>query len=128
MASTEPRRGELWLVSLGAARKGEPGKNRPVVVVSVDDINAHVPDELLVVVPVSSSRAPSPLRPEVSPGEGVDSPSVAVCRGIRAVARSRFLHRLGATEPGTMASIETSLGLILGIAPASMAREHRSPG
>lgn len=29
MASTEPRRGEIWLASLGAARKGEPGKNRP---------------------------------------------------------------------------------------------------
>ena len=31
MASTsiEPRRGEVWLVSFGAARPGEPGKNRP---------------------------------------------------------------------------------------------------
>ncbi|REZ27889.1 toxin, partial [Mycobacterium tuberculosis] len=24
----EPRRGDLWLVSLGAARAGEPGKHR----------------------------------------------------------------------------------------------------
>lgn len=118
MTSTEPRRGELWLVSLGAARKGEPGKNRPVIVVSVDDIQAGVPDELLVGIPVSSSRAPSPLRPEVSPGEGVESPSVAVCRGVRAVARSRFLHRLGKAKPETMGAIETALGLILGIETA----------
>lgn len=116
-ASTEPRRGELWLVSLGAARKGEPGKNRPVIVVSVDEINAGLPDELLVVVPVSSSRAPSPLRPEVSPGEGVEPPSVAVTRGIRAVARTRFLHRLGGAEPKTMARVETALGMVLGIEP-----------
>ncbi|WP_041730646.1 type II toxin-antitoxin system PemK/MazF family toxin [Conexibacter woesei] len=30
----EPRRGEIWLVSLGAARRGEPEKNRPAIVVS----------------------------------------------------------------------------------------------
>jgi mRNA interferase MazF len=115
MASTKPRRGELWLVSLGAARVGEPGKNRPAILVSVDEIQTDEPEELLVVVPVSSSRAPSPLRPVVSPEEGVDSHSVAVCRGVRAIARSRFLRRLGAAQPETMASIETSLAMILGI-------------
>jgi mRNA interferase MazF len=118
MASIEPRRGELWLVSLGAVRQGEPGKNRPVIVVSVDDINAGVSDELLVVVPVSSSRAASPLRPQVSPDEGVERASVAVARGIQAVARARFLQRLGAVKPETMTSLEVALGMILGIKPA----------
>lgn len=28
-----PDRGEIWLVSLGAARKREPGKNRPAIVI-----------------------------------------------------------------------------------------------
>jgi mRNA interferase MazF len=115
MASSRLRRGELWLVSLGAVRAGEPGKNRPAILVSVDDLQTDEPDELLVVVPVSSSRAPSPLRPVISPEEGVDSPSVAICRGVRAVARSRFLRRLGEAGPETMARIETSLTLILGI-------------
>ncbi|AYY13369.1 type II toxin-antitoxin system PemK/MazF family toxin [Actinobacteria bacterium YIM 96077] len=115
MAPTEPRRGELWLVSLGTARQGEPGKNRPVIVVSVDQINAGVPDELLVVVPVSSSRTASPLRPEVSPGEGVEQTSVAVVRAMRAVSRNRFLHRLGNAKPETMTSVEGALGMILGI-------------
>lgn len=115
MASTEPRRGQIWLVSLGAARKGEPGKNRPVIVVSVDDIAAGIADELLVVVPVSSSRAPSPLRPEISPDEGLDIPSAAICRGVRAVARTRFLHQLGDVKPQTLNMIVAALGLILGI-------------
>jgi mRNA interferase MazF len=115
MASTEPRRGELWLVSLGAGRQDEPGKNRPAILVSVEEIQTDVPDELLVVVPVSSSRTPSPLRPTISPGEGVDSQSVAVCRGVRAVARSRFLRRLGVAKPETMVGVETALGMILGI-------------
>ena len=50
-ALPEPRRGELWLVALGAARAGEPGKHRPGVIVSVDEILAGIDEELIVVVP-----------------------------------------------------------------------------
>jgi mRNA interferase MazF len=115
LALNDPRRGELWLVALGAARAGEPGKHRPAVVVSVDEILAGVDDELVVVVPVSNSRAGSPLRPQVSPAEGVDSESVAICRGVRAVARTRLLERLGTLAPDTMHQVERALALILGI-------------
>ncbi|MDO8209714.1 type II toxin-antitoxin system PemK/MazF family toxin [Conexibacter sp. CPCC 206217] len=116
MASTEPHRGEIWLVSLGAARKGEPGKNRPAIVISVDDIVAGAEHELFVVVPVSSSRAPSLLRPRVSPQEGIDGDSAAICRGVRAVSRSRLLRPIGTLEPGTLREVERALALILGIA------------
>lgn len=115
MASTEPRRGEIWLTSLGAARKGEPGKNRPAIVVSVDEISTGLPDELIVVVPLSSSRASSPLRPPVSPAEGIERASVAVCRGVRTVARRRLLHRLGNAKAETLHDVEQALGMILGI-------------
>lgn len=111
----EPQRGELWLVALGAARSGEPGKHCPAVVVSVDDILTGVDDELIVVVPVSSSLMHNPLRPNISPGEGVEATSVAVCRGVRAVARSRLLERLGAASPDSMRQIGRGLALILGI-------------
>jgi mRNA interferase MazF len=117
-ALPEPRRGDLWLVALGAARAGEPGKHRPAVIVSVDEILTGIDDELVVVVPVSSSRSGTPLRPDVSPAEGVDTASVAVCRGIRAVARTRLLERLGTLAPDTMRNIERSLTLILGIREA----------
>ncbi len=113
MASTDPRRGEIWLVSLGAARKGEPGKNRRAVIVSVDEISAGVEDELLVVVPLSSSRAPSPLRPSVSPTEGINEESAAICRGVRAVSRQRLLRRVGTVKPETLYEIERALALIL---------------
>ena len=115
MASTEPRRGEIWLASLGAARKAEPGKNRPAIVVSVDEIATGLEDELIVVVPLSSSRATSPLRPRVSPDEGIERASVAVCRGVRAVARKRLLRRLGEAKADTLHEVEQALGMILGI-------------
>ena len=115
MALPDLRRGDVWLVALGSGRAGEPGKHRPAVVVSVDELLADIGDELVVVIPVSSSRSESPLRPRVLPAEGVDTESVAVCRGIRSVARSRLLHRLGTLAPDTIRQIEHALALILGI-------------
>jgi mRNA interferase MazF len=119
MASAEtPRRGEIWLVSLGAARKGEPGKNRPAVVVSVDELLVGSEDELIVVVPLSSSRAPSKLRPPVPSSAGIDAESAAIPRAIRAVSRRRLLRRIGSLEPDTIATVERALGTVLGLRPA----------
>jgi mRNA interferase MazF len=115
MASPEPRRGEIWLVSLGAARRGEPGKNRPAIVLSVDELSAGVEHELFVVVPISSSRAHSLLRPSVSPDEGIDGESAAICRGVRAVARSRLLRPVGKVGPQTLREVEQALAIILGL-------------
>lgn len=114
----EPRRGELWLVAFGAGRSGEPGKHRPAVIVSADEILAGVDDELIVVVPVSSSRARTALRPLISPDEGVDADSVALCRGLRAVSRARLLQRLGAVNPETLHDIEDALVLVLALRPS----------
>jgi mRNA interferase MazF len=119
MASAEPpRRGDIWLVSLGAARRGEPGKNRPAIVVSVDEIQVGEDDELLVVVPLSSSHAPSELRPRISPEEGIDNPSAAICRGVRAVGRRRLLRRIGAAKPRAMEEVESALAIVLGLGDA----------
>lgn len=116
MPSTEvPRRGEVWLVSLGAARRGEPGKNRPAVVVSVDELFSGGEHELIVVVPISASRPASKLRPSVSSAEGVERDSSAIPRAVRAVARRRLLRRLGVLEPETFAAVEESLATVLGL-------------
>jgi mRNA interferase MazF len=121
MASTEPRRGEVWLVSFGAARPGEPGKNRPAVVVSSDSLGTGTVADLMVVVPLSSSSAPSVLRPEIQGIEGVDRPSRAICRSVRGVARSRLLRRLGLLAPETLNEVERALALILELDPISTA-------
>jgi mRNA interferase MazF len=113
MVSTEPRRGEVWLVSLGAARAGEPGKNRPAVVVSSDGLSTGTAADLMVVVPLSSSSAPSVLRPEVQDIDGIDRPSRAICRSVRGVASSRLLRRLGVLAPATLEEVERALALIL---------------
>jgi mRNA interferase MazF len=118
MASSEPRRGEVWLVAFGAARRGEPGKHRPAVVISADQLSAGTVADLIVVVPLSGSSAPSALRPEVEGIEGVDRPSRAICRAVRGVARPRLMRRLGTLTPEKLIEVETALGLILGLARA----------
>jgi mRNA interferase MazF len=115
MASTDPRRGEVWLVSLGAARRGEAGKHRPAIVVSADRIIAGSMDEPVVVVPLSTSVPRSSLRPEISGIDGVERPSRAVCGAVRGLARSRLERRLGVLTPAMLGEVERALALVLGL-------------
>jgi mRNA interferase MazF len=115
MASSEPRRGDTWLTSLGAARKGEPGKNRPTVIVSVEDLLTGSQDDLIVVVPLSTSRSLSALRPPVPSAAGIDADSAAIPRAVRAVARRRLLRRIGSVDGETLKQIESALATVLGL-------------
>ncbi len=92
-----PRRGDIWLVALGAARKGEFGKNRPSVVVSVDGFQSGSRYDLITVVPITSNprQAPTQLQPRLEAGHGLVRDSVIMCNAPRAVGPSRFLRRLG---------------------------------
>jgi mRNA interferase MazF len=115
MASTEPHRGEIWLVSLGASRRGEPGKNRPAIIISVDELLTGSDDDLVAVVPLSSSRATSMLRPTIPSGTGIDADSVAIPRAVRAVARKRLLRPIGYVDAEALAQVEDALATVLGL-------------
>jgi len=110
-----PERGDVWLARLGAASDGEPGKNRPVVVVQDNGLGPYGPTELVVVVPLSASRQPSPASVPVPIVEGIDRPCVAVCRAVRGVSRARLLSRLAAIPPATMGDIDLALSHVLGL-------------
>lgn len=116
MDSTDtPSRADVWLVAPGAAWAGEPGKTRPAIVVSVDELSTGAPGELIVVVPLSSSLAPSALRIEIEPAAGLEHASRAICRAVRAVVRARLVRRIGSVSPANMEQVETALTLILGL-------------
>lgn len=110
-----PRRRDVWLVALGAGRAGEPGKMRPAVVVSDDELSTGAPGDLIVIVPLSSSLAPSALRVDVTPPAGTNRQSRAVCRAVRGVVSSRLERRIGSIDETTMGRIEAALALILAL-------------
>jgi mRNA interferase MazF len=104
------------LVSLGASRKGEPGKNRPAIVISVDELLTGDDEDLIAVVPLSSSRAGSLLRPTIPSDAGIDAESVAIPRAVRSVARRRLLRPLGRVSAEKLKQVDGALGAVLGLA------------
>jgi len=113
--SSDPRRGDIWLASLGAGRRGEPGKNRPAIVISADRTFGTENDKLVVVVPLSKSRKPSELRPHLGPETGIDHSSAAICPAMRGLSRSRLLRRLGEVGPEKMSEIEQAVEFVLAL-------------
>lgn len=62
------------------------------------------------------------IRVEIGASAGIDRPSRAICRAVRAVVRARLVRRLGHVEPLAMDEIETVLALILGLDRSATAR------
>ncbi len=114
--STEPVRGDIWLVRFGASEPGEPGKNRPAVIVSIDGLKNGTERDLFAVVPISSTASESAVRPRIAPADsGLSRPSVAMPAAIRAVSRRRLLRHIGTAPAHTMQALEHALVLTLGL-------------
>jgi hypothetical protein len=68
----------------------------------------------------------------VSPADGIDADSAAICRGVRALGRGRLLRRLGAASPETLVEVEDALATLLGLAQLvalpKPAAARRKPG
>ncbi len=80
-----------------------------------DPLWQGAPTDLVPVVPLSSSLAPSLLRPDVPAGNGVDRPTRAICRAVRGVAEGRLLRRLGRLDAATMAAVDLALARVLAL-------------
>jgi len=85
------------------------------MVISVDKLLTGSDEDLIAVVPLSSSRTGSLLRPKIPASTGIDAESVAIPRAVRAIARKRLLRPLGTADPETLAEIEDALATVLGL-------------
>jgi mRNA interferase MazF len=111
------RQRDLWLVALGAGRNGEPGKNRPCVVITADEARAGTDHDLIIVAPLTTSRAATPLRPALAAGHGITSDSAVLCDGLRAIVPGCFLTRLGSVPTGQFREIMGAIRLVLWFEP-----------
>ncbi len=91
------RRGDVFLVSLDPTRGSEIRKTRPCVVVSPDDLNAHL--RTVIVAPMTRGGHPYPFRVPCRFG-GKDG--FVVVDQIRAVDVERFAKRVGRVAPVTL--------------------------
>jgi len=102
-----PRRGEVWVVALGAARTGEIGKTRPCLVVSVDGLQTGTQYDLITVVPLTTNprQRPNPIQPRLPAGQGIAQDSVILCDAPRAIVPSRFIQLAGSVPDEVFAQV-----------------------
>jgi mRNA interferase MazF len=90
VTDTEVRRGEVYLVALEPARGDEIKKTRPCVVVSPDELNAHV--RTYIVAPLTTGSHAYPFRVEC---RFQGKSGHIVLDQIRTVDRERLVRQLG---------------------------------
>ena len=98
MAIGQVGRGDVFLVDLNPTRGGEIRKSRPCVVVSPDELNAHL--RTFIVAPLTTGSHAYPYR---VPCKFEGKPGHVVLDQIRTVDRERLVKRLGALSPLVLA-------------------------
>src|SRR5688572_14846159 len=113
-------RSELYFVELGPTRGKEmDSKRRPVLVLSINDINSK---PLVVTTIPGTTRAPDKpvyrheVRIEPSTTNGLTNSTVFLCFQLKALDHSRFdKPRIGVVSAADLRSIEDTVKLCLGL-------------
>ena len=101
MVKTENvRRGDVFLINLDPTQGSEIKKTRPCVVVSPDELNAHL--RTYVVAPLTTGGHPYPFR---VPCKFEGKSGYIVIDQIRTVDRDRLVRRLGRIPSSTLGRV-----------------------
>lgn len=97
---TVPKRGEVYLVSLDPTQGREIKKTRPCVIVSPDELNAHL--ATYIVAPMTTGGHPYPFRIlcRFQRRDGF-----IVIDQLRTVDARRLVRRLGKVHPTTLQKV-----------------------
>ena len=99
------RRGDVWLIALDPTQGRELRKTRPCVVVSPDELNAHL--ATFIVAPLTTGAHPYPFR---VPCRFQRRDGHIVLDQLRTVDDVRLVRRLGALTPVTLGRVLGVLG------------------
>jgi mRNA interferase MazF len=97
VATKFPRRGEVFLIDLDPTRGTEIQKTRPCVVVSPDDLNAHL--RTVIIAPMTTVAHRYPFR---VPCRFSGKNGHVVIDQLRTVDRERLVRHLGRLSAATM--------------------------
>lgn len=98
------RRGEVYLVALDPTRGREIRKSRPCVVVSPDDLNAHL--QTVLVAPMTTGGHAYPFR---IPCRFRKRDGFVVLDQLRTVDSARLVRRLGKLSAPTLTVVLSTL-------------------
>lgn len=93
------RAGDIWLARLDPTVGSEIQKARPCVVISPDEMNAHL--RTVIVAPMTTGSRPARFRVALT---FKGKQGLIVLDQMRALDRARMLKRLGALRPATLAA------------------------
>jgi mRNA interferase MazF len=93
------RAGDIWLAQLDPTVGSEIRKTRPCVLVSPDELNAHL--RTVIVAPMTSGSRPAAFRIALT-FQGKQG--LILLDQIRTLDRVRLVKRLGALRPATLAT------------------------
>jgi mRNA interferase MazF len=104
VAAKAVKRGDVHLIYLEPTRGKEMRKTRPCLVVSPDELNAHIRTH--IVAPLTTGGHAYPFR---VPCRFRGKVGHVVCDQIRTVDRDRLVKKLGRLSPGTLQRVLTVL-------------------
>ena len=96
--------GDIWLAQLDPTVGSDIQKTRPCVVISPDDMNAHL--RTVIVAPMTTASRPARFHIALT-FQGKQG--LIVLDQIRTLDRMRLVKRLGALRPATRASVLQTL-------------------
>lgn len=99
------KRGEVWLAALDPTIGREIQKTRPCVVVSPDEMNAHL--RTAIVAPMTTGSRPAPFRVPVK-FKGKDG--LILPDQMRTLDKTRLVKRLGRVDAATLRALLGVLG------------------
>jgi mRNA interferase MazF len=91
--------GDIWLAQLDPTVGSEIQKTRPCVVISPDDMNAHL--RTVIVAPMTTGSRPARFRIGLT-FQGKQG--LILLDQVRSLDRARLIKRLGALRPVTLAA------------------------
>jgi mRNA interferase MazF len=99
------KRGEVWLAALDSTVGSEIQKTRPCLIVSPDEINAHL--RTAIVAPLTTGSRPAPFRVPVTfkGKQGLILPDQ-----MRTIDKARLVKRLGRVDAATLRAVLEVLG------------------
>lgn len=93
----------------------EQGGRRPLLVISIDNMNRSAAG-LAIVVPLTTTNRLSKLHVRVEPPEGgLDRISYAMPEMTRSLSTKRLERRMGRTSRDTVEAVANRIGLLIGL-------------